>query len=347
MRRRMVSLSEGVYTVLILPHRGCLRKFPHEPRGSDRPPEGRGPPTRFRPGGCDRRRLTAADWRLAPLARRWFCRRDGIHSSPGDSLPAPQARLGRRPQPAHAGNDLSHRRARRACRRTGHDRALCLGDRLSQRDPRAPARPGRLSSQVDARRGSSRRGRYGAAVGTRVRRVGRPGLGRQEHVALEPTVGKLVRSGGYAYQRITRVRRTGDGGPLRHLPGLHRRLSDGRDRRTLPSRRTEVHLLSNDRAPRADSARAAHVDRPADLRLRHLPGRLPLQSPTAADRRTGLSAAARFESDRAGRIASHGRCGLSPAIPRQSDLAGQAARSTLPSRVCPGQSAGQNAPCRR
>ena len=35
--------------------------------------------------------------------------------------------------------------------------------------------------RVDARGGGSRRGRHGAAFGTRVRRVGRPGLGRQEH----------------------------------------------------------------------------------------------------------------------------------------------------------------------
>ena len=41
-----------------------------------------------------------------------------------------------------------------------------------------------------------------------------------------------------------------------------------------------------------------------------------------------------------GRIATHGRSRLSSAIPRQPGVAGQAARSALPGRLCVGQSAG-------
>ena len=76
-------------------------------------------------------------------------------------------------------------------------------------------------------------------------------------LALEPAVGKLVPPGRLAHERNARLRRTHDDRPLRHLPGLHRRLPDRRDRRALSPRRAEVHFLFDDRAPRADSARAA------------------------------------------------------------------------------------------
>ena len=92
-----------------------------------------------------------------------FAGADGIHPPPGGGLRAPQARFGRRAQPAHAGHGLSHGGARRACPRPGPHRPLCLGDRLSRRGPRATARPGRLSSRVDARR------RRSAAWSTRPR----------------------------------------------------------------------------------------------------------------------------------------------------------------------------------
>ncbi len=53
------------------------------------------------------------------------------------------------------------------------------------------------------------------------------------------------------------------------------------------------------------------------FRLRHLPGRLSLQSPCADDGRTGLSTAARHEPDRPGRVAANGRGSLSRAVSRQ------------------------------
>ena len=152
--------------------------------------------------------------------------------------------------------------------------------------------------------------------------------------------GKLVPVGRLADQRNARLRCTDDDGPLRHLPGLHRRLPDGRDRRAyrLDARKCISYLTIELRE--VDSAWAARLDWPANLWLRHLPGRLSVQSPVATDRRSRFPAASRFESDRSGRIASHGRYCLPGAVPRQSRLAGQAARFALPGCVCPGESAG-------
>ena len=63
----------------------------------------------------------------------------------------------------------------------------------------------------------------------------------------------------------------------------------------VPGRRaldaTPVHLLLHHRAARRDSGRAPRRNGRARVRLRHLPGRLPVEPPRAGDGRAGLRAA--------------------------------------------------------
>ena len=63
---------------------------------------------------------------------------------------------------------------------------------------------------------------------------------------------------------------------LRLVPALHRRLPDGRARRARSARRDEVPLVL-DAGARADSRGVPPRARRRGLRLRHLPGRLPLE----------------------------------------------------------------------
>ena len=73
-----------------------------------------------------------------------------------------------------------------------------------------------------------------------------------------------------------------DRGALRQLQRLHRRVPDAGHRRAVPARCQALHLLSDDRARRADPGRAAAADRQPHLRLRRLPARLPVEQVRAA-----------------------------------------------------------------
>ena len=70
--------------------------------------------------------------------------------------------------------------------------------------------------------------------------------------------------------------------PLRQLPPVSRRLPHRRARRALRPRRAPLHLLPHHRAARQHPRRVARAHGLASLRLRHLPGRLPLESRRAA-----------------------------------------------------------------
>ena len=87
--------------------------------------------------------------------------------------------------------------------------------------------------------------------------------------------------------------------PLRHMPRLYRRLPNAGDRRALPGRRDAVHLLRHDRAARRRAAREDRIEpgRMA-LRLRHLPGRLPVVALFNADREPNASSRAKASSSR-------------------------------------------------
>jgi hypothetical protein len=56
------------------------------------------------------------------------------------------------------------------------------------------------------------------------------------------------------------------------------RLPHGRHRRPVPGRCAPLHFLPHDRARGADSAGASRPHRGTDLRMRRLPGGLPLES---------------------------------------------------------------------
>ena len=67
------------------------------------------------------------------------------------------------------------------------------------------------------------------------------------------------------------------GGSLRKLPRLPRRLPDRGIPRALPARCPALHLLSHHRAQGPDRARAAAADGQPHLRLRRLPGGVPVE----------------------------------------------------------------------
>ena len=75
--------------------------------------------------------------------------------------------------------------------------------------------------------------------------------------------------------------------PLRHLYAVHRCLPDAGDRagwrRRIPARCPTLHLVLHDRKARRHRGRAAGTPRQPCLRLRHLPGRLPVEPQRSGD----------------------------------------------------------------
>ena len=96
-------------------------------------------------------------------------------------------------------------------------------------------------------------------------------------------------------------------GSLRHLHALHRCLSHaGHRARGLRDRRPPLHPLLHDRAARRRARGDARGHRPARVRLRHLPGRVPLEL-ARAGRRGGRVRAAPFRAAAGGTRRAHGR----------------------------------------
>ncbi len=89
--------------------------------------------------------------------------------------------------------------------------------------------------------GGTWRGRFGSAPRTRVRPVGWLGLDRKEHASAQPSLRKLVLSGGLTDQPGARLRRTVAGRPLRYLPGVSRCMPHGGIDRTLQVGRQALH----------------------------------------------------------------------------------------------------------
>ena len=76
--------------------------------------------------------------------------------------------------------------------------------------------------------------------------LGRIGMGRQESVVAESAIRQLVLSGRAVDRRDVGLRPTSRVGPLRHVPGLSRRLSDRCVCRAVCARQSQVHQLFDD-----------------------------------------------------------------------------------------------------
>ena len=155
-----------------------------------------------------------------------------------------------------------------------------LGRRLSRRPARAA--PPLVQWMADtAGRGLRglllRRQRSGA--GARVRGAGRARLDRQEHLPdqSEARVVDLPRARSLT-NADARARCAG-ARSVRHLHPLPRRVSDRRDRRAVRARCDALPLVPDDRSEGRRRRRLRPCDSRAGLRLRHLPGRLSVESP--------------------------------------------------------------------
>ena len=139
--------------------------------------------------------------------------------------------------------------------------------------------------------------RHGPALRSRSGGAGRTGLDRQERHA-DRRRDRLVRFHRHAAHVARERHRGGDGRrSLRHLHALHRRVSDECDPAESHHRVGALHQLRDDRASRPaprDHARRQRV------RLRHLPGSLPVEraSRRSASRIRGAQRVPRNAADR-------------------------------------------------
>ena len=170
----------------------------------------------------------------------------------------------------------------------GGDRAVCLGRRLSPRDPVAPRSDGRVAARGSGRRARSeslRRHRPGP--GARLRAARRARMDRQEHLRDQPRPGLLdfpLRDHHQPGARAGRAR----AGPVRDLHVVPRGVPDRRADGALHARFTTVPVVPHDRDQGRDPARAPRRDRVACLRLRHLSGSLSLQCGASRLARSGV-----------------------------------------------------------
>ena len=100
---------------------------------------------------------------------------------------------------------------------------------------------------------------------------------RQEHDDSEPRPRFVFFSRRDFHRRRIRRADRALSRSLRDLPAMPRSVSDRRARRRLRDALGPVHLVSDDRKSRRDSARAAAEARQLDLRLRHLQRRLSVE----------------------------------------------------------------------
>ena len=123
-----------------------------------------------------------------------------------------------------------------------------------------------------------------------LRAAGGARLDRAEYLPDQSAAGLVVLPGRVAGVARDRAGRAA-AGPLRHLHALRGGVSHGGDRARAGAGCHAVHLVFHDRAARRNSRGAARRDRGARVRVRHLPGRVPLERARAGDGRSGLRAA--------------------------------------------------------
>ena len=180
---------------------------------------------------------------------------------------------------------------RRVCR-------VMPGATTTTRCSAAGCTAGRLPSAARAHGRRARRGRHGSAAGAAVRPVGRARLDRQEHDAHQPASGQLVLPGRAADDRGTGVRRAFRRGPLRRravrvsMPVPPAPCSS----RIGWTRKCISYLTIELRRTTPEAHRAAGGD--LVVRLRRLPGGVPLEPRHAGDYGKGVLSASRDESGR-------------------------------------------------
>ena len=159
------------------------------------------------------------------------------------------------------------------------DFAICMGRRL----PRDYSTPDGIAHRVDARarrrrlRGARIR-RHRAGAGARVRAARGSRMDRAEYVSDQRRPGFLVVPVGNHLQLAARSG-SARARSMRIVPPVPRFLSDRRARRVARARFDAVPVVSDDRAEERDSDSASQRAGSSRVRLRHLPGGLPLERP--------------------------------------------------------------------
>ena len=223
---------------------------------------------------------------ISGMARGRVCGADAVAPRPRRGVCPTTKRAGRGPQHRDAGDELSDRRAGdtqpgqgRVSVRWGNDyhdysrSARTTGRLRSRRTPQTHVRGVVDTAPLSSGNSPNSPGWAGSAR-TRCYSTGN---------------GELVFSGGV----VTDVEfeyETPRNGSLRNVPGMPRCLPDQRLCRSVCARCSPVHQLFHDRTALANSARTARRHGRLGVRLRRLPGRLPLEPPCAAwDRKPASS----------------------------------------------------------
>ncbi len=182
---------------------------------------------------------------------------------------------GIRDQGSGSGRDQGRAVRARAGLSQGHRGSAARADRVDEGHGREPFEAAHF---VDKHQVQERVFAHHAGIGW---------IGKNSCV-INPELGSWMFLSGIATSLDLADRRAG-ARSVRLVHALHRRVSDRRDRRRARARCDEMHLLPHDRNGRGDSGSAARADRPARVGLRHLPGRVPVESRRCSDDRSGLA----------------------------------------------------------
>ncbi len=210
---------------------------------------------------------------IARAARSRAVRRPALHAHQHAALLPPRAARARGAQRDRGGAAaLAARRA--AARRAGRPHAALRLERSLRAAARAPDGAGRATP--GARCALRRLRRLQPPRRSRRRRARRARVLGAQHDGDRAGPGLVRRARRDRHRRRAGTGRRARAAGLRLVHALPRRLPDGRPDRARRARRDALHL-HDDAGARADARRARGGARGSRLRLRHLPGRVPLE----------------------------------------------------------------------